>query len=254
MGGFILLLNAINILRDEEVADSQYTFTEIRKMLPPPVNDLLSRPIFLGYAFPRNGSAEKKQCNTYKQHRKITRRVRNMMDLDEECQEEIEEEGMTNAEIQEYAYGNVKETSSTPTIPVIKNTLDWIDDLKNGREANGEILKTTDGIDSALAEEKARKSSTLYKLKKLKVQDKCLNLLCNRFTFDNPNQSPTITRAGTIYIPHPEPIIVPVLKATNDKRQELINEYLEQYDFSKIRLDKLVSEMDENDVKVAREG
>jgi hypothetical protein len=160
---------------------------------------------------------------------------------------------MMNADIQEYAYGKVKETSSTPTIPVIKNSLDWIDDLKNGREANGEILKTTDGIDSALAEEKARKSSTLYKLKKLKVQDKCLNLLFKRFTFDNPKQSPTIPVDGTIYIPHPEPIIVPVLKATKVKRQELMNEYSKQYDFSMIRLDKTVSEMDENDVKVARE-
>jgi hypothetical protein len=50
---------------------------------------------------------------------------------------------------------------------------------------------------------------------------------------------------------HPEPIIVPVLLATEERRQKLLEEYAKTYDLSKIRLDKPVNEMNESELLLA---
>ena len=254
LGGFVLLLNALKNVNkvQDNLTPIKHSFDSIRNFLPHPVNDLLTRPMFVTYAFPKNGSDEKESSNAYKKMRKNKRYSITTPD------EDIEDEDMATAEedvatdFHEYAFGDVIEASDSPTTPVVEKSLSWLQDRMQGRDANGESVKTTDKINDALVAEAEKKSSTLYTLKKLKVQDICLNKLFQRATFKNPGREENTCLPGKLnMLAHPEPIIVPVLLATEERRQTLLEEYAKTYDLSKIRLDKPVNEMNESELLLA---
>ena len=169
IGSFVLLLNVLNTFDTTR-------FENIRKILPTPVDILLAKPMFSGYAFPKNNSTIKIAANEYR-FQKRKRRVleRSSSDLDDEIEDDFVNPTEDNKELKEYAFGRVLEVSNTPVIPVVKMSLEWAADIKNGRDTNGELLKRADRIDAAFRGEAIRRSELCYKLKKLKVEDTCLN-------------------------------------------------------------------------------
>jgi hypothetical protein len=200
LGGFVLLLNALKNVNkvQDNLTPIKHSFDSIRNFLPHPVNDLLTRPMFVTYAFPKNGSDEKESSNAYKKMRKNKRYSITTPDEDIEQEDMATTEEDVATDFQEYAFGNIIEASNTPTIPVVEKSLSWLLDRMQGRDANGEPVKTTDKINDALVAEAAKKSSTLYTLKKLKVQDICLNKLFQRATFKNPGREENICQPGKL--------------------------------------------------------
>ena len=240
-------------MKNFDLGQDTTTFETMRSMFPPPVNDVLRRPMYLGYAFPKNNSQEKESCNIYNQERKSKRRNRIMNDVASNDQneegigeeEDISEEETLSTDILEYAFGEIIEASITPTIPVVEESLNWLEDIKLGRGTNGELLKTGDSIDAAFASVAARKSSSLFKMKQVKILDILENVLLPKFHFDNDQSTCGVDK---IFKRQPEPIIAPVLKASAANRQILTQEFANSFDISKIPLGIVSSENNEDDL------
>ena len=252
IGGFVLLLN---VMKNFDIGQDNLptTFEMMRSMFPPPVNDVLTRPMYLGYAFPKNNTQEKESSNIYNNERKSKRRNSLMNEVPLNDQNEVEvseeedvlEEETFGTHIIEYAFGEIIEASITPTIPVVEESLKWLEDIKLGRGTNGALLKTGDSIDTAFASEAARKSSSLFKMKQLKILDILENDLLPKFHFDSDE---SVCGIDKIVKRHPEPIIAPVLKASAEKRQTLLQEFANSFDISKIPLDIVSSDNNEDDL------
>ena len=85
----------------------------------------------------------------------------------------------------------------------------------------------------------------------MKVEDTCLNTFLSRFRFQNQKDTfeLTLNKVPKILIDQPEPIICPVLKATKEVRNALIQEHSATFDFSKVRLDQLAEDMQVDNLK-----
>jgi|AntRauTorckE5430_2_1112549.scaffolds.fasta_scaffold03690_2 hypothetical protein len=169
-------------------------------------------------------------------------------------------------DILEYALEGILDATDEPTVLVISAAEEWLKDIKKGRDSNGAEMKTVDAIEKALAGEASYKDSDVYRAKMIKVQEAFLSA-CDEFNWKKikkkdinlgDESSTSSSECGCdsqdsyqyinsedrdLYkMPYPEPICVPVIKATTLLRnadKELLSN---QFDLDSIKLDTLASD------------
>ena len=169
-------------------------------------------------------------------------------------------------DILEYALEGILDATDEPTVLVISDAEEWLKDIKSGRDSNGIEMKTVDAIEKALAGEASYRDSDMYRAKTIKVKEAFLSV-CDEFNWkkikkkdinlgDESSSSSSIesncdSQDSYQYInsedrdlykmPYPEPICIPVIKATSLLRN-VDKEFLSsQFDLDRIRLDMLAS-------------
>ena len=163
--------------------------------------------------------------------------------------------GSEHSDLIEYALEGIIDATDEPTNPVVLYIDKWLVDIKNGRDTRGAKLKSTKGIDASLVAAAEYRESDLYIAKQTKILLK-MEELCSEFNFlkvkdDDGSDSESVSDTSDICeetIRQPEPIALPVIKAVRHNIDREVRRLSRYYDYDKIRLDYIVSELDENSV------
>ena len=113
----------------------------------------------------------------------------------------------------EFSVGSQIDASDSSTIPVVERVVEWVGDIKMGRDITGATLKTADKVEKAVVAEARHRNSDLFIAKQIKFHEKFLNL-CEKTNFKD--------------LKMPEPILVPVLKAVKGRRDEKKEELIQK--------------------------
>jgi 5'-3' exonuclease len=296
----LLLVCIVLCNYDKDSNDAESTsFAMIRSQFPVPVNDLLTRPLMASHAFPSNGSERKKKQRSYRkkqgknkkkgwqgtttqQSPENTAELLRAGDtaLESEANSMVEqhrtEQGFTlgdeHSDLLEYAIEGIIDATDEPSLEVVSKTLEWIRDIRNGRDKNGAELKSLDTIEQALRDDAEYKCSKIYMAKKIKVHEEFAKL-CEGFEFRKMKNGEDdvqdteiemeVDADGTILNVDkgskednahnglfPEPIVLPVIKATEGKRNAKKIELALEYDFDQIPINVLAKDIDKNTILV----
>ena len=272
--------DAQNILVESFNADCPIivtSFETIRHIFPTPVNELMVHPMIASFAHPTNPSSESEQTREVNRSRKhYAKKVKHKNkfnslatilkhgdeELIYETRNAIKKLGVSlpeeNDELEEYSVGNILDASDTPILPVVSRSKEWLYNIKKlGVDMKGNKLKTADGVTNALIAEVEYRTSDLYCAKKFMIQEKFLKL-SSRFEFtalkggssdiENNDYGNEGDAQKKKKLPYPEPIIIPVLKATTEKRHHEQHLLGRQIDFQKIPLDRIMKDVELEDV------
>lgn len=160
----------------------------------------------------------------------------------------------------QYAIPGIMDTSITPTIQVVEKVKEWVEALRNGRDHNGDDLKTVETINGKLDRMMELQKSPLYVATQITVCKrllKCLERKCKRNelrrkdildrkqkrSLQENSRSSKEDTDGEDSEDETEildPVLFNVLKSVEHKMDKTLEEIKGKYDESEIQLSKLV--------------
>jgi|AntRauTorckE5430_2_1112549.scaffolds.fasta_scaffold03574_2 hypothetical protein len=165
--------------------------------------------------------------------------------------------GSEHSDLIEYALEGILDATDEPTNTVVLRIDEWLVDIKNARDTRGAELKSIKGIDDSLVAAAKYRESDLYLAKQTKIFTK-MEELCSEFNFmkikkgddksDSGSDDSDMSDISHDKIRQPEPIVLPVIKAVAHNVNEEVQRLSRKYDYDKIRLDLIASEIHENEV------
>ena len=143
----------------------------------------------------------------------------------------------------EFSLHGYIDATDSPTIPVVERAMEWLGDIKNGRDVIGNKLKTADGIKRALVSEAEYLSSDIFIAQQIICHERPESF-CNKCLFKTMKEKDDIIPEGytssvkrLVQTEMPQPVVYPVLKATARLREKKKEELQSNgFDFENISL------------------
>ena len=247
LGSFLVLLL---ILKNFDVGSTEnHSFEDIKKLLPTPVNEIVSsKPILASHAFLLNDSEEKKEQNLFNRTSSIKKQFakelssRNLpealqtqatdMQVSSEIrtiEDQARSQGIVlpqeNEELLEYALEGILDATDTPATPVIEIAYNWLLNLQENRTVNGQAMLRAEAIDKALKDEAQYRECKMYLSLMIERQDRFL-ALTKKFNYSSTDSDDEGDTEGNdndgdlVVLRQKRPICAKVIEATSRLRNE----------------------------------